>query len=134
LHSQKEGAEMPVVRLLIVLAAVLGLLPRVAVAQTVAQQPTQVQLQYHELVPADGDSTPVFLKIIEHIRRDCQLVGKAFGRKCVITNINIYANTNSGEIAGRMLNANATIMLPLEPPGSSPSPAAAPAAPSSATK
>jgi hypothetical protein len=125
---------MPVFRVYMVGAMLLLLAAPTALAQETERQPTQVQLQYHELVPADGDSTPAFLKIIDRIRKDCQLVGKAFGRKCVITNINIYANTSSGEMAGRMLNANATIVLPPQPAQTPPASGAVPSSSGAATK
>lgn len=115
---------MPVLRVLVAAALVL-LLPGAATAQSPVPQQTQIQLQYHEVVPSGSDSTPVFLKIFERIQKDCGLVGKAFGRKCMISQINIYMNQNySGEMAGtKMLNGSATIiMLPeqsdLAPPSS----------------
>jgi hypothetical protein len=104
-------------------AALLLLLPWVASAQFPASQHSQVQLQYHELVPAGADSTTILFKIFGRIRHDCEVIGKAFGRKCVINNINIYTNTNySGEMAGtRMINATASVMLPAEAAASRPS-------------
>ena len=114
-------------------AAALCLLPTVGIAQHHNPQQTQVNFQYHEVIPAGADSTPVFLKVFDRIRQDCELVGKAFSRRCVITQININLNANSGDMAGlRNLNANATMILPPEPvevpPPSAPAPppAAAP--------
>ena len=113
------------VRQVVVAAVVLLLLlaPE-AMAQGPAQQPTNIQIQYHEFVPADGDSTPVFLRIFDHIRKDCELVGKAFARKCTISQINIYTNpNNSGEMAGaKIVNATATMTLPADAAGASPLP------------
>ena len=106
------------VRALAAAAAVagIGLPPLAAAAQTPAEQPTQIQIQYHELVPAGGDSDSVFLKLFEHMQRDCTLVGKAFARKCTISQVNIYSNpTNAGDLAGaKMVNATATMTLPPE--------------------
>ena len=106
-------------------AAVMASFAAAALAQPAAeQQPTQVQFQYHQLVPAGADSDPVFLKIFEHMRRDCELIGKAFARKCAIRQINIYSNAvNAGEPGGAVtVNATATMVLPPEA-GAPPPPA-----------
>ena len=101
-----------------------------AAAQNPGSPQTQIQLQYHEMVAAGADSTPVFLKIIDRINNDCQLVGKAFGKKCMITQLNIYSNANyAGDMSGsRTMNATATIMLLPETAGAptAPAPAALP--------
>ena len=99
-------------------AAALLLLPvSAAIAQSHVPQQTQISIQYHEMIPAGGDTNPVILKILDRLRQDCELVGKAFSRKCVISQININMNTNYGGDTGGMrnLNANATIILPPEP-------------------
>jgi hypothetical protein len=113
---------MSVCRVLAAVALLL-LLPGAASAQFPASQHSQIQLQYHELVPPGGDSTPILFKIFGQIRHDCEVIGKAFGRKCVINNINIYTNANySGEMAGtRMINATASVVLPPEGAASAPS-------------
>ncbi len=110
---------MPFCRTLATAAALLVLLSGGAMAQDRSQQPTQIQIQYHDLVPAGGDSAPVFLKIFDQMRKDCELVGKAFSRKCSISQINIYTNPNtSGDMAGtKMVNATATMTLPPETAG-----------------
>ncbi|HLY45749.1 MAG TPA: hypothetical protein VKQ73_09235 [Stellaceae bacterium] len=109
----------------------LGLLVAGAAAAQQPDQHSQIQLQYHELVPAGHDSTAVFLKIFDRIRTDCALVGKAFGKTCVINQLNIYTNANySGEMAGsKMVNATATIALAPDAGGPAAAPAAAAAAP-----
>ena len=103
---------------------VLGLsLPAAGKAQNPGSPQTQIQLQYHEMVAAGADSTPVFLKIIDRINNDCQLVGTAFGKKCMITQLNIYSNPNyAGDMSGtRTMNATATIiLLPEAASGSTP--------------
>ena len=113
---------MPTVRVFAAAVAAMALLLPAALAQPAAEQPTQIQIQYHELVPAGADSDAVFLKIFDHMRRDCVLVAKAFTRKCTISQINIYSNpANSGELAGaKMVNATATMMLPPEADASPP--------------
>lgn len=110
----------------------IGALGLLVAGPAAAQQPdqhSQIQLQYHELVPAGHDSTAVFLKIFDRIRTDCALVGKAFGKTCVINQLNIYTNANySGEMAGsKMVNATATIAL--TPDAGGPAAPAAPAEP-----
>jgi len=113
---------MSACRPLITAAALLLLLPGAAVAQSADRQMTQLQLQYHRLVPAGVDATTVFQVIFDQIRKDCERVAKAFDQKCEIKQLNIYANThNSGQMAGsKMLNATATIVLPAEQEGASP--------------
>lgn len=97
-------------------------------AQRYNPQQTQINIQYHEVIPAGADSAPVFLKIFDRIRQDCELIGKAFSRRCLITQINMNMNTNyGGDMSGvQHLNANAMIVLPPEPAESSPSPASPP--------
>jgi hypothetical protein len=113
---------MSVCRVLVAAAALLLLLPRAAAAQSADQQTTQLQLQYHHLVPAGSDTTPVFQNIFDRIHKDCERVAKAFNDKCVITQINIYTNLHrSGQMgATRMLNAMATIILSTQEEGASP--------------
>jgi hypothetical protein len=81
---------------------------------------------YPELVPAGGDNTSTLLKIFNRIRNDCELAGKAFSRKCTITQVNIYSNPNTtAEMAGAtMVNASATLMLLPGAAGTSPPPSA----------
>lgn len=98
-----------------------------AAAQRNPQQ-TQINISYHEVVPAGADTTPVMLRMLDRLRHDCEQVGKAFSRKCMISQININMNTNyGGDLTGaHNLNANATIILPPEavetPPSSPPAP------------
>ena len=91
------------------------LLAPAALADSTPEQ-TQISINYHEMIAAGGDTAPVFLSIFDRLRRDCELIGKAFSRKCVITQININVNANYGDMSGvRNLNANATIVLPPGP-------------------
>src|ERR1051325_5555715 len=69
-----------------------------AIAQRHNPQQTQISIQYHEIIPAGADTAPVFLKIFDRMRQDCELVGKAFSRRCVISQININVNTNYGGV------------------------------------
>lgn len=119
---------MPIHRVLAAAAALLLLVSGTALAEDQEAGQTHVQLQYHELVPPGGDRTAVFLEIFGRIRRDCDLIGKAFDRKCVISNINIYSNANySGQLVGSpMINANAALVLLAKPAPASSSPAPAP--------
>ncbi len=103
---------MPIDRVLA--AATLALVVLVPVASTAQMPPQpQISLQYHEVIPADADVTPVFSKIFDRLGNDCEAIGKAFGRKCVISQTSINMNSNyGGDMSGaRNLNANATIML-----------------------
>lgn len=113
-----------------VLLALALSLPAAALAQNHGSPQTQIQLQYHEMIAAGADTTPVFLKIIDRLSNDCQLIGKAFAKKCMLTQLNIYSNQNfSGEMAGsRMVNATATIMLLPDTAGAAtaPTPSASP--------
>jgi hypothetical protein len=113
---------MSIYRTLIAAGALLLLLPSVTGAQSADRQMTQLQLQYHRLVPAGTDATPVFQIIFDQIRKDCERVATAFDNKCVIKQINIYSNAHrSGQMAGAtMLNATATIVLPAEEDSASP--------------
>jgi hypothetical protein len=110
--------------------AIMLTLAHAANAQSNPPQ-TQITINYHEVIPPGSDSTPVFLSIFDRLRHDCELVGKAFSRQCVITQININVNANYGDMAGtRNLNANATIILPPGSPnglGSTPPGSPAPA-------
>ncbi len=112
---------MPIYRVLVAaIVAVVLLLPAASAAQ-VSPQP-QITLQYHEVIPADADNAPVFIKIFDRLRKDCELIGKAFDRRCVISQVNVNMNVNySGDMTGaRNLNANATVMLLPEATGASP--------------
>jgi hypothetical protein len=113
---------MSIYRTLIAAGALLLLLPGAAAAQSADRQMTQLQLQYHRLVPAGTNTTPIFQLIFDQIRKDCERVAAAFDNKCVIKQINIYSNAHrSGQMAGAtMLNATATIILPAEDEGASP--------------
>lgn len=110
------------------------LIPGAALAQYPYRQ-TQIQIQYHQLVAPDGETTPAFLKIFDHIRKDCALIGTAFHKQCAIRQINIYTNANyGGDLAGsRMINATANLVLIGHPgPTGRHGAAAAASAPSSA--
>jgi hypothetical protein len=111
-------------RVVLVAAVVLLLLPVSGgvSAQDVLNQPTQISIQYREFVPEGGETAPTFVKIFERARKDCELVGTAFSRKCLITNVNIHTNPgSSGNMPGGMIvNANVTMMLPPPPVGASP--------------
>lgn len=95
--------------------ALVVLVPVVAMAQKTSQaQPQpQISLQYHEVVPADADIAPIFIKIFEQLRKDCEAIGNAFDKRCVISQANVSMNINyGGDLSGaRNFNANATIML-----------------------
>ncbi|MGC2414431.1 MAG: hypothetical protein WA459_17230 [Stellaceae bacterium] len=113
---------MPIYRVIAaVSAAFILLLPAAATAQ-VPPQP-QISLQYHEVIAADADPAPVLIKIFERLRKDCEAIGTAYGRKCVISQANVNMSTNyGGDMAdAKNLNANATIML-LPGPAEAPPP------------
>ena len=44
--------------------------------------------QYREPIGADGDQSKARAKILTDAEKDCETLGKAFGRRCVINNIN----------------------------------------------
>ena len=113
---------MPIHRAVVAAAVALVLLLPAASTAQVSPQP-QINLQYHEVIPTDADSTPVILKIFDRLRKDCERIGKAFGRKCVISQATVNVNANyGGDMTGvRNLNANATIMLLPEATEASPS-------------
>ncbi|HEV2334749.1 MAG TPA: hypothetical protein VGS13_04575 [Stellaceae bacterium] len=104
-------------------AATLALVVLVPVATTAQELPQpQITLQYHEMVPADADTAPIFTRIFERFQKDCEAIGKAFNKKCVISQANVNLNTNyGGDMTGpRNLNANATITLLPGPAGGAP--------------
>jgi hypothetical protein len=113
---------MPIYRALLAASAAFALLVPAAAMAQISPQP-QITLQYHEVVAADADTAPVLIKMFERFRKDCEAIGKAYGRKCVISQANVNMNTNyGGDMTGaRNLNANATIML-LPGPGEAPPP------------
>jgi hypothetical protein len=114
--ARKGWARMPIYRVLAAATLVLvALAPLASTAQTLPQP--QISLQYHEVVPADADTAPIFIKIFERFGKDCEAIGKAFSKRCVISQANVNMSTNYGGdmIGARNLNANATIMLVPEP-------------------
>lgn len=96
------------------------LLPVASVAQAPSQP--QISLQYHEVLPPGADTAPVFIQIFDRLQKDCEAIGKAFNRKCVISQTNVNTNVNyGGDMTGtRNLNANATIILLPGPAEASP--------------
>jgi hypothetical protein len=103
---------MPLHRVLAAATVALVMLAPVAATAQAPPQP-QITLSYHEMVPADADTAPIFIKIFERFRKDCDAIGKAFSKKCVISQANVNMNANyGGDMNGaKNLNANATIML-----------------------
>jgi len=126
---------MPLFRDVFTAFAMLSFFAPAVDAQYRSPQQTQINISYHEMVPAGADTTPVMLKMLDRLRQDCEQVGKAFSRKYVISQININMNTNyGGDMSGaHNVNANATIVLPPEaetPPAAPPPSPTSPPAPS----
>lgn len=72
-----------------------GLLPAVTVLCAIGggalgqQQPlATIQFHYHEPIPANADLASVRAKILAQIENDCATAAKAFGRQCVVNNVN----------------------------------------------
>ena len=114
---------MPLHRVLV--AATLALVvPLPTASRAQATPEPQISLQYHEVVPADTDTSPIFIRIFQRFQKDCEAIGKAFNKRCVISQASVNMNMNyGGDMNGsKNLNANATIMLlPVLPEASLPS-------------
>ena len=86
-----------------------------AMVQYPGQQTTQIQIQYHEPVPPGGDEAQIRAKIYAEIQRDCDAATKAFGRPCVVNQVNFNdMNNGAGMVPGApgtMLNASVNLSL-----------------------
>ena len=70
----------------ILLAAASAAVLMASCAYAQDAQPTMtatIQFQYQELIPNNGDvCRGPFLEIMAQLEKDCETVGKAFGRQC----------------------------------------------------
>jgi opacity protein-like surface antigen len=105
----------------ILLAAASAAVLMASCAYAQDAQPTMtatIQFQYQELIPNNGDAAAARSKIMAQLEKDCETAGKAFGRQCIINNVNFNENQNiqmgrwqANPPGTRVLFANASVSL-----------------------
>jgi len=61
-------------------------------ATTTSLFSANASFQYREPIGADGDQSKARAKILADAEQDCETLGKAFGKRCMINNINFNAS------------------------------------------
>lgn len=106
----------------LVSAVVLATSCASALAHSESLVSANITLQYREPIGPDGDQAQARARIMAQADKDCETASKAFGRRCVINNINFNNNQmayqigtqfNQGE--GAMLSASVNAALIPDP-------------------
>jgi hypothetical protein len=99
-------------RFLLPALAVCFLLPTSGHAQMFQPtRTTQIQIEYREPMPANGDLSALRMKIYAEVQKDCDAAAQAFQSHCSVANIsfNDIANNNGQPPTGVI--ARAQLML-----------------------
>src|ERR1700735_4436060 len=76
---------------------------------------TQIQIEYREPIPADGDMSALRTKIYGEVQKDCDAAGKAFQARCSVANISFNdIVTGNGQPPTGVI-ARAQLMLANDP-------------------
>jgi hypothetical protein len=72
---------------------------------------TQIQIEYREPMPADGDMSALRMKIYAEVQKDCDAASKAFQARCTVANIsfNDAVMGNAQPPTGVIARANLTL-------------------------
>jgi hypothetical protein len=74
-----------------------------------------LQLQYREAIPENGDLKPLRAKFLAQAEKDCEAAAIAMGRHCRINSINFNWNRSyRGDPEGKFLSAGVSASLVLD--------------------